>query len=45
MPGGYAILSHLETVKVSFTSDEAKRAEPQVIIQLFEKAFDAFLNE
>lgn len=45
MPGGYAIVSHLDTVKVSFTSDEAKCAEPQVVIQLFEKAFDSFLNE
>ncbi len=43
--GGFAVVSHYDTVKVSFVGDSGRCADAARIIELFENTLDQILNE
>ncbi len=44
IPGGFAIVSHRETIWVSFTSDVNRFGESKEIIRIFEQTLDSILT-
>ena len=42
--GGFAIVSHVDTITISFQCDRSKCEEPEVIIKMFENTLDSFIN-
>lgn len=44
VPGGFAILSYLDSFKIKMTIDDAKCKEPRVFISIFEKCLEDFIK-
>lgn len=44
VPGGFAILSHQDIIKISMTLDESKCKEPKAIMEAFEKNLENFIT-